>query len=97
MFIVMLEYLKPLGEVDRFIAEHRAHLKKHYEAGHFLLSGRREPRTGGVIIAQVATRAELEEIISCDPFWCEGVARYDIVEFVPTMAAAGFAHLVDGA
>lgn len=97
MFIVLLEYLKPLSEVDRFVAEHRAYLKTHYDAGHFLLSGRREPRTGGVIIARAATRAELEAILAADPFWREGIARHDIVEFVPSMAGAGLAHLVAGA
>ena len=97
MFIVLLDYLKPLSEVDRFVAEHRAYLKTQYDAGRFLLSGRREPRTGGVIIARAATRAELEAILAADPFWRESIARYDIVEFVPSMASAGLAHLVAGA
>ena len=97
MYIVLLEYLKPLSEVDRFVAEHRAYLKMHYEAGDFLLSGRREPRVGGVIIAQAATRAALETILAGDPFWRESIARYDIVEFVPSMAAPALAHLVAGA
>ena len=37
MFIVLLKYIKPLSEVDRFVAEHRDFLARHYASGNFLL------------------------------------------------------------
>ena len=88
MFVIMLNYVKPLSEVDRFIEEHREFLLPHYTSGHFLLSGRKEPRTGGVILANAETRTEIESIVLDDPFNREKVAEYDIVEFLPSMATA---------
>ncbi len=93
MFVILLSYIKPLSEVDRFVAEHRQYLERHYASGQFLLSGRKEPRTGGVILANAATRAEIEAIVQLDPFHREQIANYQIIEFVPSMAApqlAGF-------
>lgn len=86
MFVILLHYLKPLPEVDRFVAEHRAFLERHYAAGNFLLSGRQEPRCGGVILADAPTRAQIEAIVREDPFNREQIARYEIVEFVPSLA-----------
>ena len=88
MFVVSLTYVKPLADVDALAAEHRGFLEAHYASGHFLLSGRKQPRDGGVIIAAAGSKAEVEEIIRKDPFHRGGVAEYTIVEFLPTMADA---------
>jgi uncharacterized protein YciI len=93
MFLILLSYKKPLAEVDPFVAEHRAFLEHHYASGHFLMSGRKEPRTGGVILATAGSRSDIEEIIRNDPFYREDIAAYDIVEFLPSMTAAHLAHL----
>lgn len=93
MFVILLNYIKPLSEVDRFVDEHRDYLASHYASGHFLLSGRQEPRTGGVILATAQSRAEVERIVLNDPFHREHLADYDIVEFVPSMAATQLASL----
>lgn len=87
MFVVLLKYIKPLAEVDRYVAEHREFLARHYAAGDFILSGRQEPRVGGVILARAASRAEIEAILREDPFQREPVAEYEVIEFLPTMAA----------
>lgn len=92
MFLILLTYQKPLPEVDLFVAEHRAFLERRYASGHFMLSGRKEPRTGGVILAKANNRSEIDEIVRGDPFWREGIAAYEIIEFAPSMAAK---HLVD--
>jgi uncharacterized protein YciI len=93
MFLILLRYKKPLSEVDRFVSEHREYLARHYASGHFLLSGRKEPRDGGVILAKADTRSEIEEIVSGDPFNREQIAEYEIVEFMPSMAATPLASL----
>lgn len=95
MFIISLSYRKPLSEVQRFIEEHRAYLDRHYASGHFLVSGRKEPRTGGVILATAASRSEVERLVQDDPFHRERIADYDIVEFLPSKAVSGLAHLVE--
>lgn len=92
MYVILLHYLKPLSEVDRYVAEHRAFLERHYAAGDFLLSGRQEPRSGGVIIARAETRAQIEAIVGEDPFKREQIASYEIVEFVPSLADARLAQ-----
>lgn len=94
MFLVLLNYLKPIGDVERVAPEHRAYAARHYAAGHFLLSGRKLPRTGGVILAQAESRAALDEILREDPFHREGIAEYEVVEFQPVMSAERFADLV---
>ncbi|QDQ27907.1 GTP cyclohydrolase [Chitinimonas arctica] len=93
MFLLILSYKKPLAEVDRFVAEHRAFLERYYESGQFLLSGRKEPRTGGVIFANVESETELAEIIRQDPFCREQIADYEIIEFIPSMSAEHLSHL----
>ncbi len=93
MFIVLLNYKKPLEQVDRYVPEHRAYLKQHYASGQFLLSGRKEPRTGGVILMTATSRAEVETLVRADPFHREELADYEIIEFHPAMAAVELAHL----
>jgi uncharacterized protein YciI len=91
MFVVSLTYTAPLARIDAHLAAHRAFLSTQYARGVFLMSGRKEPREGGVIIAQAASRAEIEELVRQDPFHQAGVAAYDITEFVPTMTADALA------
>lgn len=93
MFLIVLRYIKSLDEVDLFVAEHRAFLDQHYASGHFLLSGRKEPRDGGVILANACTRSEIDVIVCSDPFYRENIAAYEVIEFLPTMAATALAHL----
>ena len=93
MFVILLNFIKPLVEVDQFVGEHREFLERYYVSGHFLLSGRKEPRTGGVILAKAETRAEIENIILNDPFNREKIAEYEIVEFLPSMTATYLSEL----
>jgi len=96
MFLILLNYKKPLAEVDRFVDEHRSFLEHHYALGHFLLSGRKEPRDGGVILAQAKLRSEIETIVRSDPFFREGIADYEIVEFLPSLSATSLSALKEG-
>lgn len=90
MFILLNRYLKPLDEVDRVLPEHRRFQDRMYERGIFIVSGRLEPRTGGVTLARAENRAEIESILRDDPFVREGVTEYDIVEFTPTRHSEAF-------
>ena len=87
MFIVTLTYTAPLERIDAYLEAHRAWLGEQYARGLFLMSGRKEPRDGGIIIAHAASRAELEAVLQDDPFGQAGIATYAITEFVPTMTA----------
>lgn len=84
MFIISLTYKSNLENVDRLIPEHNNFLEKHYASGNFIASGRKEPRTGGIILANAASKYEIEDIIKEDPFYIHQVADYDITEFIPS-------------
>ena len=95
MFVVMLEYIQPLDAVDAVIPAHVDYLKRYYAEGIFLASGRKVPRTGGVILARSESREALMEILHEDPFYQSGVAEYAVTEFTATMAAAELETLKD--
>jgi uncharacterized protein YciI len=92
LLIVDLKYVAELSEVDLHIDAHLEFIRRNYEAGRFLLSGRKEPRTGGVIIAR-GDRVEIEALIETDPFKQHGVAEYTVTEFFPTTTAPELAVL----
>ena len=81
MFVIVLTYEKPLAEIDRAMREHVAFLEECYRAGAFLTSGRQVPRTGGVILAHAAERADLEDVMRHDPLVRDGLATLEIIEF----------------
>ncbi|WP_417769729.1 YciI family protein [Stappia sp.] len=89
LFIVDIEYVVPLEQVEPLIPDHVAFLDRNYAQGHFLASGAKVPRTGGVIVAMSESRDEVEEIIRADPFHARGIARYTVTEFRPTRTAPG--------
>ncbi|KGM41388.1 GTP cyclohydrolase [Aquabacterium sp. NJ1] len=88
LFLILLDYQRPLSEVDAHIEAHRAFLTRHYEAGHFVMSGRKSPRTGGVILAKASALHEVARWIADDPFCQARVASYQVVAWEPTMVAA---------
>lgn len=90
MFLIIVDYRKPIEEVERFLAEHRAFLDRHFSRGELLCSGPQQPRTGGVIVSRATERAEVEAFVREDPFYREGIAEYRIVGFEPTKCAPEF-------
>ncbi|QUY41893.1 YciI family protein [Acaryochloris marina] len=79
--LILLTYIKPLEEVDRIVKRHFDYLRENYRTQTFLLSGRKWPRTGGVILAVGKSFDDIEEIARQDPFCIAGVAEYEIIEF----------------
>lgn len=95
MFIVSITYTSPIEEVDRFIPEHVEFLDRQYNKGYFQLSGRKKPRTGGVILASVENREKLNQILAQDPFQKENLASYEITEIMPTKSSKALEFLVE--
>ena len=81
MFVIELVYKVALEEIDAHMKAHVAFLNKYYKAGNFLVSGRKIPRDGGIILARGETRDEIERIVREDPFHRHGLADFRIVEF----------------
>lgn len=83
MFVIKVTYKKPLEVVDQYLIEHRDFLEEGYKKGFFLASGPQNPRAGGIVIALVKSRRELEDILKQDPFYLNEVADYELIEFNP--------------
>jgi uncharacterized protein YciI len=81
VFIIELEYKADLAKIDGAMRTHMAYLKKHYAAGTFVVSGRKIPRDGGIILAVGKSREEIEAIAKEDPFCKLGLAEFRIIEF----------------
>jgi uncharacterized protein YciI len=81
MFVIELSYRVDLAEIDAHMAAHVAFLKKYYAAGNFLVSGRKIPRDGGIIVAVGDSRRRIEAIMGEDPFLARGLADVRIIEF----------------
>ena len=94
MFVLLLTYIKPLDEVDALMRRHMAWLNEQYDAGRFIVSGRRIPRTGGVILARGDDREEIEALAAKDPFVSCGVATCEIVQFRASQTADGIDALL---
>jgi uncharacterized protein YciI len=87
VFVLLLTYTRPLDEVDALMRRHMAWLDEGYDAGRFLVSGRRIPRTGGVILARGDDREEIEALAASDPFVMGGVATCEVVQFRASQVA----------
>ena len=81
MFVIELTYKADLAEIDAHMAAHVVFLKKYYAAGNFLVSGRKIPRDGGIILAVGKSRRQIEAIVHDDPFYEHGLADFRIIEF----------------
>lgn len=85
MIIALIHYDAPLEEVDRFVAEHRAYLSKFYDEKKIICSGRQNPPTGGAVVFNLPTKEAVLEIAKDDPFVVQKVARYELIEFHPSL------------
>ncbi len=84
MFIIELTYKVSPEEIDKNLEAHMDYIDKYYSTGHFLASGRQEPRTGGIIFARAKSRERIEDIVSKDPLNSKGLADFKIIEFKAT-------------
>jgi uncharacterized protein YciI len=81
MFVIELVYKVSLKQIDANMPAHVKFLKKYYASGNFLVSGRKVPRDGGIIIATAKSQEEVEAIVREDPFVARGLADFRITEF----------------
>lgn len=96
MFVIELIYKAPLEEIDAQMRAHMAFLKKHYADGTFLISGRKIPREGGVILALGKSRDEIETLMREDPFCKNGLADLRVIEFRASQRADDIPKRVEG-
>jgi uncharacterized protein YciI len=83
LFIIVLRYIATIEKIDLVRSSHLKFLDEYYKRGNFIVSGRQNPVTGGIIISRGNNRSEIQEIIKLDPFYKENLAEFNIYEFSP--------------
>lgn len=94
MFLVITTYKKSVDEIEKFLPAHSAFLDKYYESKKVIFSGRRNPRIGGMILFNVEKQNDVLSIIEKDPFKQNGIAEYELFEFIPTKYDEKFGSFV---
>ena len=95
MFVIELTYTAALADIDKAMPAHMKFLKKYYAAGSFLVSGRKVPRDGGIILAVGESREAIERIAAEDPFCSRGLATFRVIEFRASQRADGIDSRID--
>lgn len=96
MFIINLHYIVPLTELDKHMNAHVKFLQKYYKQNIFVASGRKVPRTGGIILALAESKEQVEEIIQQDPFFTHNLAEFTITEFLTSQYHPDLKNLLEG-
>jgi uncharacterized protein YciI len=94
MFVLNVTYVAPIEAVEPHVEAHMQWVAAGYERGWFLASGRKNPRTGGIILAK-GNREEIDAYLAKDPFVTGGVARYEVTEVLFSRTAPGLEALAD--
>jgi uncharacterized protein YciI len=96
LFVIILKYQVPLEEIESSMAAHMAFLNKHYKKGDFLVSGRQEPRVGGVILSIGRDRVTVDRMMQADPLVKNGLAKVEVVQFKASQMGKGLARYIRG-
>jgi len=96
MFIINLNYIVPLEKLDAHMTEHVKYLHKYYKQNVFVASGRKVPRTGGIILTLAKSKEEVDRIISEDPFYIHKLAEFTVTEFLTSQHHPDLKNLLKG-
>jgi uncharacterized protein YciI len=94
MFVINLNYIVPLEQLDAHMGDHMKFLNKYYKENVFVASGRKVPRTGGIILAMGKKKEEVEELIKEDPFYIHKLAEFTVTEFLTSQVHPKFKTLL---
>lgn len=95
MFIINFNFIKPMEEVNKFTELHREYVSKQYKNGIFIIGGPKNPRNGGIVIANSNSEEEICEILEKDPLIIEKVAEYSLTKFSPLLTATNLEFLLN--
>lgn len=96
MFIINLNYVVPLKEIDAHMTQHVKFLNKYYKLNVFVASGRKVPRTGGIILALANSIEEVDAILKEDPFYVHKLAEFTVTEFLTSQVHPELKKLLKG-
>ena len=97
MFVIELTYKAELKQIDAHMGAHMKFVRKYYAAGNFLVSGRKIPRDGGIILAVGESRDAIEAIAKEDPFYTRGLVDVRIIEFRASQRAGDIQERISAA
>jgi uncharacterized protein YciI len=81
MFLLINQYLVDQDQLEETHPAHSAWFTEQCRTGPVVMAGRQVPSVGGVVMVDVATRAEAEAFAAGDPYTAAGVASYTVIEF----------------
>ena len=93
MFVVFLRFSQDRQNAPKFMAAHKAWIRRGLDDGVFLLAGSLPPNLGGGILAHNTSRPDLEKRLRADPFVEKGVVSFEIVEITPALTDQRLAFL----
>jgi len=94
MFLVDMTFVNTDKLTPELTAQHRDYLSQHYLSNDLMFGGRKEPRTGGILISKHDDEHQLIQMLNSDPFIVNGVATYTITAFTPVMASNRYQELL---
>ena len=97
MFVIEIIYQADLKQIDACMGAHMKFVRKYYAAGNFLVSGRKIPRDGGIILAVGESRDAIEAIAKEDPFYTRGLVDVRIIEFRASQRAGDIQERISAA
>lgn len=86
-FIVISDFNEPPEVIAEHLDDHRAWMRRQYDSGCFLLSGKRQTAdgaTGGAAVARASDEAEMLEILAGDPFAQKGITTAVVHRLEPS-------------
>ncbi|HEY4693429.1 MAG TPA: YciI family protein [Bellilinea sp.] len=95
-FIVFIHYKVPVEQLGGAVKDHRDFLQSGYERGWLLMSGPRNPITGGIVVARAPSQADLVDFFADDPYKSAGLANHEYLEFDPVKYQPWLADWIAG-
>ena len=96
-FLVELNFLKPFASFGDVVPRHRSFLQTGYDSGMLLMSGPREDKTGGIVIARAPDLPTLQSFFELDPYKLNGLAEHKFVAFTAAKRAPLVEDWISGA
>jgi uncharacterized protein YciI len=89
MFLILITYTQPLAAVERVLEAHRAYLREAPLAQDIVMTGRKTPATGGLVMLRASSREAVDDFVRLDPYFTAQVASFEVIEFAVAQTAAG--------
>jgi len=96
-FLVELNFLKPFASFGDVVPQHRAFLQTGYDSGLLLMSGPRDDKTGGIVVARAPDLPTLQSFFELDPYKLNGLAEHRFMGFTAAKRAPLVEDWISGA